>query len=49
MPVKSKAQQKAMYAAAEGDSTLGISKQVGKEFIKSPAPKDLPKTLSKKK
>ena len=43
MPVKSKAQQKAMYAAAEGESTLGIPKKVGKEFVKGPAPKNLPK------
>jgi hypothetical protein len=33
MPVKSDAQRRAMYAAAEGKSTLGIPKKVGKEFI----------------
>jgi hypothetical protein len=43
MPVVSKAQQKAMYAAAEGESTLGIPKKVGKEFIKTPPKKNLPK------
>jgi len=49
MPVKSKAQQKAMYAAAEGESTLGIPKKVGKEFVKGSAPKNLPKKAPKKK
>ncbi len=48
MPAKSKAQQKAMYAAAEGESTLGIPKKVGKEFIKAPAPKNLPKKVKGK-
>ena len=33
MPIKSEAQQKAMYAAAAGKSTLGIPKKVGKEFV----------------
>lgn len=33
MPAVSKAQQRAMYAAAEGHSTLGIPKSVGKEFV----------------
>lgn len=43
MPIQSKAQQKAMYAAAEGKSTLGIPKKVAKEFIKAgPAKKNLP-------
>lgn len=32
MPMKSKAQSRAMHAAAEGHSTLGIPKRVGKEF-----------------
>ena len=31
MPIKSNAQLGAMYAAAEGKSTLGIPKKVGKE------------------
>lgn len=43
MPIESKAQQKAMYAAAQGKSTLGIPKKVAKEFIKAgPAKKNLP-------
>jgi len=32
MPAKSKAQARAMYAAAKGKSTLGIPKAVGKEY-----------------
>jgi hypothetical protein len=32
MPAVSKAQNAAMHAAAEGHSTLGIPKKVGKEF-----------------
>lgn len=35
MPMKSKAQNAAMHAAAEGKSTLGIPKKVGKEFVKA--------------
>lgn len=35
MPVVSKAQNAAMHAAAEGKSTLGIPKKVGREFIKA--------------
>jgi 8-oxo-dGTP pyrophosphatase MutT (NUDIX family) len=33
MPAKSEAQRKAMYAASEGRSTLGIPASVGKEFV----------------
>ncbi len=33
MPAKSQAQARAMHAAAEGKSTLGIPKRVGKEFV----------------
>jgi hypothetical protein len=33
MPVESQAQNAAMHAAAEGESTLGIPKKVGKEFV----------------
>jgi len=33
MPDVSRQQQKAMYAAEEGKSTLGIPKSVGKDFI----------------
>ena len=32
MPMQSEAQRRAMHAAAEGKSTLGIPKSVGKEF-----------------
>jgi hypothetical protein len=32
MPLKSKAQQRAMFAAASGHSTIGIPEKVGKEF-----------------
>jgi hypothetical protein len=44
MPYVSEQQRKAMYAAASGHSTLGISKKVGKEFVAAgPASKRLPK------
>jgi hypothetical protein len=33
MPMKSKAQNAAMHAAAQGHSTLGIPRSVGKEFV----------------
>lgn len=33
MPSVSEAQRRAMYAASEGKSTLGIPKSVGKEFV----------------
>lgn len=49
MPIKSKAQQGAMYAAAAGKSTIGIPKKVGKEFVKAGKAKpNLPKTVMKK-
>jgi len=49
MPIKSKAQQGAMYAAAEGKSTLGIPKKVGKEFVKAgPASNKLPNKVNKR-
>jgi hypothetical protein len=49
MPIKSKAQQGAMYAAAAGKSTIGIPKKVGKEFVKAgPASKNLPNKVPKK-
>jgi hypothetical protein len=35
MPAKSKAQFRAMGAAAGGKSTLGIPKSVGQEFVKA--------------
>lgn len=44
MPVTSDAQRRAMYAAAEGKSRLGIPKTVGTEMIaKSAGVTDLPK------
>lgn len=49
MPVVSKQQQKAMYAAAEGKSTLGIPKKVGKEFVKAGKAKpNLPQKVTKR-
>lgn len=35
MPIVSQAQRGAMFAAAEGKSTLGIPKKVGEEFVKT--------------
>jgi hypothetical protein len=49
MPVKSKAQNRAMYAAAAGKSALGIPKAVGQEYIRSSVKvKDLPEKVKKK-
>lgn len=50
MPPVSRAQNAAMHAAAAGNSTLGIPKKVGKEFItdqKSGSVKKLPQHVSK--
>ena len=44
MPLESKAQNRAMHAAAAGDSTLGIPAKVGAEFI-SAVPKGSVKAL----
>lgn len=33
MPAESEAQRSAMAAAADGKSTIGISKEVGQEFM----------------
>jgi hypothetical protein len=50
MPFKSKAQERAMYAAASGKSTLGIPKSVGKDFVAAgPASKNLPQRVKKQK
>jgi len=35
MPIKSKAQQRAMYAAASGSGKTDIPKSVAKEFIEA--------------
>lgn len=49
MPVVSKDQQKAMYAAAAGKSTIGIPKKVGKEFVKAGKSKaNLPQKVTKR-
>jgi hypothetical protein len=48
MPYVSEAQRRAMYAAKEGRSTLGISKSVGEKFVKAgPAAKKLPQYVGK--
>jgi hypothetical protein len=50
MPVVSEAQRRAMYAAKEGKSTLGIPKSVGEEFIDAtPQGAKLPARAPKKK
>jgi hypothetical protein len=49
MPIESKQQQKAMYAAAAGKSTIGIPKKVGKEFVKAGKAKpNLPNKVQKR-
>jgi hypothetical protein len=49
LPIVSKQQQKAMYSAAAGKSTIGIPKKVGKEFVKAgPASNNLPKKVTKR-
>lgn len=49
MPMESKQQMKAMYAAAAGKSTLGIPRKVGKEFVKAgKAQANLPKKVTKR-
>ena len=50
MPVKSKAQQRAMGAAAGGNSTLGIPQSVGEEMLAATPPgKPLPPKAPPKK
>lgn len=49
MPMKSTAQRKAMHAAAKGKSTLGISRKVGKEFVKSDKGGKLPAKAKSRK
>jgi hypothetical protein len=46
MPVVSQAQRAAMHAAAEGKSTLGIPKKVGKEFVAADTGGKLPEYKS---
>lgn len=46
MPIESKAQQRAMFAAAAGKSNIGIPKKVGKEFVAAgKAKKNLPEKV----
>lgn len=47
-PPVSQAQRRAMYAAAEGHSTLGIPQKVGKEFTKNDHAHNLPERKGKK-
>lgn len=50
MPVVSEAQRRAMYAAKEGHSTLGIPQSVGADFISAtPANAHLPARAGKKR
>lgn len=49
-PFASEDQRKAMYAAANGNSTIGIPKEVGKEFVEASKDQDtskLPKKVEK--
>lgn len=48
MPFRSPKQRKAMYAAAEGHSTLGISKSGAKKFIAHSKDKPVKKKKGKK-
>lgn len=48
MPMRSKAQARAMHAAAAGNSTLGIPATVGKEFVQASHGQDV-KSLPKRK
>ena len=47
MPSVSEAQRKAMFAAAEGKSNIGIPKTVGKEFADADKGGKLPERKSK--
>jgi hypothetical protein len=50
VPYESKAQQRAMYAAKAGHSTLGIPKSVGKDFVAAgPAKSKLPEYVHRRK
>lgn len=49
MPPKSKAQHRAMRAAAAGKSTLGIPASVGKEYVKDVSKKSLKKLPARAK
>ena len=49
MPMKSKAQNAAMHAAAQGKSKLGIPKKVAQEFVSAQHGKKVPKVEHVKK
>jgi hypothetical protein len=50
MPIVSKAQQRAMYAAASGNSNVGIPQSVGQDFVSAgPAGGSFAKLPQKKK
>ena len=52
MPAVSKAQNAAMHAAAEGHSTLGIPKSVGKDYVSATHGKSvsrMPEYVSRRK
>jgi len=42
VPLQSEQQRRAMYAAAQGKSTIGIPKKVAQEFIAADKPGKLP-------
>lgn len=48
MPMKSQQQRKAMHAAAEGKSTLGIPKKVAKKFVAEDTGGKLPLHVKRK-
>ena len=48
MPPVSQAQRKAMWAAAEGKSTIGIPKKVGAEYAKADTGGKLPARVKHK-
>ena len=49
MPPVSEVQRRAMYAAAAGKSTLGISKKVGKEYAEADPGGKLPSVAPKRR
>lgn len=49
MPPVSEKQRRAMFAAASGNSTIGIPKKVGQEFAAADPGGKLPKKAPKKK
>ena len=47
MPMRSEAQRRAMYSAAKGNSSIGIPKKVGREFVSADKPGKLPEKAKK--